>query len=105
MGQNGIFPPTTRPYGLAQVFVQRRALCRATDFDSYHRLLTVPGWSAGASLNFVDFRAKRMVNVEVYGDRSSTHEVVANYSHFNLYKDPDMIDLNAGIVSYEVNSS
>merc|ERR1711948_162789 len=46
-----------------------------------------------------------MVNVEIDGNRSSFHEVQSNYSHFNLYKDPDMVDLNAGIVSYEINSS
>ena len=76
--QNGLIPRVTYPDGLAQVFVQRRALCRATDAASYLKALTVPGWATGAVLNFVDYRARQLVNVEILGSRSSVLHVTSN---------------------------
>ena len=93
--QNGLVPCRTYPAGLAQVFVQRRALCRATDSTSYVRWLTVPGWATGAALNFVDIRSKELLNVEILGSNSSVLRVQKNYSHVNLIKHANMIDLPA----------
>jgi len=87
--QNSLLPKTSRSRGLATAFVQRRAICSATNMDEAIAGLTKGGWSDGASLNIVDVRSRRMVNVEFWEDMSSVLEIteaMGNYSHFNRYK-------------------
>jgi len=87
--QNTLNPRKSRPGGLACAFVQRRAMCSATNLDDAVSLLTRPGWSDGASMNVVDVWGQRMANVELWEDRHSVLEVttsMGNYSHFNEYK-------------------
>jgi len=87
--QNTLLPKRTRPGGLGAVFTQKRAICDTDGIDQALASVTQPGWSSGASLNFVDLRNKRMANVEVWMDMNSVLEVtteMGNYSHFNAYK-------------------
>eukprot|EP00930_Biecheleria_cincta_P056080 TRINITY_DN42264_c0_g1_i1.p1 TRINITY_DN42264_c0_g1~~TRINITY_DN42264_c0_g1_i1.p1 ORF type:complete len:460 (-),score=76.55 TRINITY_DN42264_c0_g1_i1:31-1305(-) len=87
--QNMLSPRVQYQAGLASAFIQRRALCRATDLDNAIGALSFPSWIGAASVNIVDYKAARMANVELWESRSSVVEVTAelgNYSHFNEFK-------------------
>jgi len=87
--QNTLLPKLTSPGGLGVVFTQKRAICDSTSIDEAIASLKQPGWSSGASLNFVDLRNKRMANMEVWMNMNSVLEItneMGNYSHFNVYK-------------------
>lgn len=87
--QNTLTPEHSRPGGLGVVFVQKRALCASHSMDETIATLSTPGWSDGASMNLVDVKHQRMVNMEIWEDRHSVLEItpaMGNYSHFNNYK-------------------
>lgn len=92
MTVNTLFPKRIRESGFSTAFVQREAMCGIGKGRGLHAVvdgLTRHGWSAGASMNLVDLRGRRMANVEVYEDQHDVLEVteeMGNYTHFNLYK-------------------
>jgi len=89
--QNSLFPRGVRPNGLASTFVQRDAICGLTSssIDEVVDSITSKPWSYGASVNLIDLRSRRFLNIEVFEDKHAILEVteaMGNYSHFNVYK-------------------
>merc|ERR1719272_2240270 len=90
--QNAVHLAHLRQEGLASSFVQRRAVCDAHNMTEAIAGLTTGGWAAGASMNLLDVRGRRMTNVEAWEDIYNVLEVteaMGNYSHFNEYKHLD----------------
>jgi hypothetical protein len=97
--QNSLFPLRTRAGGLGSMFVQRQAICGLSKerrgMDTVVAGLMRGGLSSGASVNLVDLKERRMASVELHEDAASVRAVgpagvassVANYSHFNMYKE------------------
>jgi len=99
--ENSLFPVRSRAGGAAWAFAQREAICGSAGglgHEGVSEEITRHTWSSGASVNIVDIRRRRLVNIEVNEDRSSVHVIsdgaagAANYSHFNMYKHLDGAD-------------
>merc|ERR1712070_389620 len=86
--QNALVPHRNNQSGLGVNFVQRRAFCHARNLSEAISLLTIPGWSSGASLNLMDMGGEAMANVEVWEDEHAVYHVTTNFSHMNMYKSP-----------------
>lgn len=90
--QNTLWPLRPTSGGLGTAFAQREAICGPSGgkgLDAVVKSLTSGNWADGASVNLVDLKERRQVNVERATDSHNVLEITAamsNYSHFNVYK-------------------
>jgi len=100
MTQNSLHPNAYNISGLAATFVQKEAICgsarspSATNLDEAIQRLSVSGWNSAASLNLVDWKRGDMANLEVFQDRVAVYHVESNYSHENMFKQPQFLGMD-----------